>query len=557
MWRKSSFYSRVVVPKSLTITVGRREILKSLGTDNRADAEALHSQHVAIWKATFVELSRPNPKVPPPHRITEADAEALARQFFSRAKQAFDRAKVSPAELNDTQRELLAEDLQNQLATLSSWNNPDTHLWVEEASKLVVDSDVILPAAEQAGQNLSEYMRRALIELCTIELSRLQSDFSDIIRDSFFQTTGSRRSGFPVQPQHSEVGGGDMLGECIDRYTSEELSHRSVTPKTAQKYASLLAHIGLFFGRNMRVSDITRAECNRFRDTISQLPPNFVKSAQKSLALERIAQSNKSGVTLAWDTQKSYLKMLSDLLEWAKRERLVYDNVADGLVPQKRREAAETTRLPFNAAELTAIFSAPLFTGCIDDEHGFAKPGLNIIKRSRYWLPLLALFTGMRMGEILQLTPNHIRKSATGTNFISLTRDMTLKTDNAVREIPIHPELERLGFIDWVDEKRSNDTVPLFVEVPLSKFGNRTDIFSKRFATFLKKVELPSDRKAKLCFHSFRHTFKDGLNATGATEEIKDEICGWARTKNTGRRYGSGLIPIPLVVDSFRGFPFC
>ncbi len=541
VWRGSSFYSRVVVPKSLILSLGRREILKSLGTDNRADAEVLHLQHVAKWKATFVELSRPNPKAPPPHRITDAEAEALARQFFSRAKEDFDRVTTSPAELDEYQRQVVAEDLQTQLATLSSWKNPDTHMWVEEAFKSVDNSEVKLPAAEPAGQRLSEYMRRALIELCTIELSRLQGDFSDIIRDSFFQTTGAGRSRLPIHRQHEGAGGGETLGECIDRYTSEELSHRSVTAKTAHKYTSLLTQIGLYFGRDMRLAEITRAECNRFRNTISQLPPNFVKSAQKNLPLDRIAQSNKLGVTLAWDTQKSYLNMLSDLLEWAKRERLVYDNVADGLVPQKRREAAETARLPFNAGELTAIFSAPLFTGCVDDEKGFAKPGPNVIKRSRYWLPLLALLTGMRMGEILQLTPDHIRQSASGTNFIALTRDMSLKSDNAVREIPIHPELERLGFIDWVNSKRSDEAAVLFDEVPLSKYGNRTHTFSKRFATFLNKIELPSNRKAKLCFHSFRHTFKDALNNTGASEEVKDEICGWARTKNTGRRYGTGL----------------
>lgn len=147
------------VPKLLIITLGRREILKSLNTDNRADAEALHLQHVATWKATFAELSRPDQKVPPPQRRTEAEAQAFARQFFRRAKEDFGRSKTSPAELNEYEREVVAEDLQDQLAVLSSWSNPDTHFWVEKASKSVVDSKVTLPAAGQAGQNLSEFVR--------------------------------------------------------------------------------------------------------------------------------------------------------------------------------------------------------------------------------------------------------------------------------------------------------------------------------------------------------------------------------------------------------------
>jgi integrase len=539
--RGSSFYSRVLVPKPLILAFGRDQIWKSLATSDRTEAEALHLQHVAKWKAAFVEASRADDIISRSHRITDAEAEALARQFFTRSKAQFDRAAVTAAELDDHQREAVAEDLQTQIAALGTWSNPDTHLWVEDAAKSVLGSNGTLPAAGHAGQIFSEYMRRALIELCTIELSRLKGDFSDILQDSLFAGRSNGQPSMNGLYQFRGIEQAVTLGECIARFTSEELSLRSVTDKTAQKHQSLLSHIGGYFGRDCLVHEITRSDCNRFRITISRLPANFGKSSQKNLPLDRIAQSNKTGKSLAWETQKNYLKMLSNLLEWARKERLVSDNVADGLVPQKRREAAETARLPFNASELSTIFSAPVFTGCVDDQHGFAKPGPNIIRRSRYWLPLLALFTGMRMGEILQLTPDHIRQSATGTNFIALTRDMTLKTDNAMREIPLHPELERLGFVEWVKEQQDAGVEFLFDDVATSKHGYRSDTYTKRFANFLKKIDLPAERRPKLCFHSFRHTFKDALNETGATEEVKDEICGWARTKKTGRRYGTGL----------------
>ena len=145
------------------------------------------------------------------------------------------------------------------------------------------------------------------------------------------------------------------------------------------------------------------------------------------------------------------------------------------------------------------------------------------------------------MGEILQLTPGHVRRSAKGTSFLVLTRDMKLKTGSAEREVPIHPELVKLGFLRWVEERRRSGADLLFEDVPESRHGYRSDTFTKRFASFLRSVDLPADRRSKLCFHSFRHTFKDALNETGASEEVKDEICGWARSKKTGRRYGTGL----------------
>ncbi len=364
----------------------------------------------------------------------------------------------------------------------------------------------------------------------------MHGDFRDHVTDELFQFV----PGTEKELSDFSLGQGITLGKCVERFQREALDLKPVTEKTSNKHKALLSHIEAFFGSDTRLIQISRADCNRFRDTLAKLPPNSTKRGGKNQSLAVIAENNQSD-TLAWETQNNYLKMLADLMAWAVRERLVGDNVADKIVPLKKREAAEEQRLPFKKEELEAIFSMPLYTGCVDDERGFAKVGSNQPRRSRYWLPLIALFTGMRMGEILQLTPSHIRRSALGTYFFVLTRDMDLKTYNAEREIPVHPELIRLGFLAWVKGKGQSRAEPLFDDVAASKFGYRSDTFTKRFATFLRKVSLPPHRKRKLAFHSFRHTFKDGLNETGAPEEIKDEICGWSRTKKTGRRYGTGL----------------
>jgi integrase len=145
------------------------------------------------------------------------------------------------------------------------------------------------------------------------------------------------------------------------------------------------------------------------------------------------------------------------------------------------------------------------------------------------------------MEEILQLTPRHIRSSPAGHPFFLLTRDMRLKTESAEREVPMHPMLVRLGFLDWVKEQADNGASDLFADVPISKHGYRSDIFSKRFATFLRSISLPRERRAKLCFHSLRHCFKDALNRTDAPEAEMEEICGWSRGRKTSRGYGTGL----------------
>jgi integrase len=544
--RGAVYYSRVIVPKTLILRFGRKQIWKSLGTSDKDEAEALHLKEAAYWKAAFVEAGKPEPrrKSSKPASadavLTDADAARLSRRFFDRARAKLDNNPVSSADLDDWERARLVEDLQTQLSSLSSWRHPDAHMHVGEAAAQALEgSGVAVGWNTASSERLAEYLRRALIQLHSIELARLLGDYRGQVSDTFFAAAGVG-NGSPTSPAAVQPTSPTMQ-EAIARYLTEELELRLVSDKTAFKHRSLLNHLSDFFGQHTSVGSINRADCNRLRNTLSRLPPNFGKRSGKKQPLEKIADANKTGPTLAWETQNSYLRMADNLFGWMLKERLITDNPASGIGPLRRREAAEMQRLPFNIDELQSIFATPVYTGCVDDELGFARAGTKVIRRSRYWVPLLALFTGMRMGEVLQLTPDHVRLSAQGTHFIVLTRDMMLKTDAAEREIPIHPELERLGFIAWVDEKRRAGAEALFDEVPISKYGYRSDTFTKRFATFLKKVDLPVERRGKLCFHSFRHSFKDALNETGASEEVKDEICGWSRAKKTGRRYGTGL----------------
>jgi len=545
--RGKTYYSRVVVPGALVPRFGRKEIWKSLGTSKRSEAEALHLKEAAQWAAAFAEVESTPTMQPVAREITPVEASDLARRFFASRKADLDETSISPAELGPNGRETARADLEWQLSTLATWHNPDAHLLVGEAEAAALNGNAPGSANAAGSQVLSELLRRALVQLVAIELARLNGDYTDWVSDSFFGPDTMRAP--PPRFGCASV----TLGECLDRYKREVLDLRSVTPKTSIKHRALVNHVGDFFGRKTTLDRITRAECNRYRDHLATLPPNFGKrrgdvhsARRKQMAEDR---------TLSWETQANYLKSMSDVMAWAVREQLVPFNPAEHITPLRKREAAENQRLPFTVEELKTIFSAPLFTGSKDDERSFAIPGPNIIRRSRYWVPLVALYSGMRMGEILQLTPEHVRKSAKGTPFFVLTRDMKLKTGNAEREVPVHPELIRVGFLDWVEEQRQRKSGLLFPDVAISKHGYGSDIFTKRFATFLRSLELPADRRPKLCFHSFRHTFKDALNETGASEEVKDEICGWSRGKKTGRRYGSGL-SADLLNDTVRQVTF-
>ena len=64
-----------------------------------------------------------------------------------------------------------------------------------------------------------------------------------------------------------------------------------------------------------------------------------------------------------------------------------------------------------------------------------------------YWIPLIGLFTGMRINEICQLRIDDVYKDGKNYVFnIVESKDTQLKSNSSERIIPVHPHLIKLGF---------------------------------------------------------------------------------------------------------------
>lgn len=290
--------------------------------------------------------------------------------------------------------------------------------------------------------------------------------------------------------------------------------------------------------------DITRDRCHEFRDVVARLPPNFTKTKDappSDASLEEVAAyaDEKGLVRIAYATQELYLARMTTFFNWARKERITPDLDVSDIRPRGKPPEKHALRSSFSAAQLNTIFSSPIFRGCKDDERGFRTPGPNVIKRSRYWLPLLGLCTGMRESEILKLSASNIKFSRQGTAFIDLSTELG-KNKFSRREVPIHSLLVRAGFLEFVEGKRTSKSGEfLFPEVPVGADGTKTSVFSKRFATFLKGCGI-KDLDTETCFHMFRHTLKDALDRGQVPESISEAIQGWSRSMKMSRSYGDG-----------------
>jgi integrase len=198
-----------------------------------------------------------------------------------------------------------------------------------------------------------------------------------------------------------------------------------------------------------------------------------------------------------------------------------------------RLEEGETSRDTFSTEELQMLFQSAVFAKG-------ERPGN--LGEARYWLPLLGLLTGARRGELAGLTVANVQ--AAGPNGEAAlrfekdkTRGKSLKTKQSARIVPMHPELTRIGFEQYVEQVRRNSghQAWLFPEIaPQSKYGATE--WSKWFSGYLRAVGISDPKKV---FHTFRGTFIDALRAAGVDDEVKRALVGHSRKGSAHDAYGA------------------
>ena len=144
------------------------------------------------------------------------------------------------------------------------------------------------------------------------------------------------------------------------------------------------------------------------------------------------------------------------------------------------------------------------------------------------------------MGELAQLLVSDIATdAATGVTAIEFSEDESrgkrLKTLSSRRLVPVHPELKRIGFLQFVERvgTQAGEDAPLFSMLHQGAAGGHAAQWTKWFGRYVRQLGI-----RKPVFHSFRHGFKDALRAAGESEDINDALTGHSRV-GVGHRYGA------------------
>ena len=274
------------------------------------------------------------------------------------------------------------------------------------------------------------------------------------------------------------------------------------------------------------VADLNKDRAREFKNILLKFPSNRAKKPQyRDKTIPEIVAMAPTDVMDVYTINK-YLNHAAALGRWLVKEGRIENNpFSDFKIGNKSQ--AKDDRDAFKDEHLTAVFNGPSHTG--------NRP----LRSSYFWLPVIARYSGLRLGEICQLHAEDIREVDGIYVFdITDTPPRSLKTAAARRIVPIHREILRLEFLEFV----SLHTGQLFPELKPVK-GNWSHDASKWFRRYLNRVKI-TDPKIK--FHSFRHSFVTELLAVGVEEATVIRLVGHTFHDTTQARYAKGL-PVAVL----------
>ena len=402
----------------------------------------------------------------------------------------------------------------------------------------------------RAFQFLCRLIERAQIELSWRRLEALQSGKMPSIADPLFAVEATVET--PHLIQNSAVHSDKTVRDLITHF--EEWKSPKVTQSRMAQFRLAIRAMQEQWGNNKKLAAITRQHCQELVALFPRVPP-YVVQHYKGMTLEAAVEAyerreGKSAERFA--EAQNHLSALREILQRAVHQDWIAVNPAAKVeapgpkVVRRKFHKKGNGIAPFSLDDLQQIFSAPLYTGCVDDERHFNEPGSCIVRRHSFWAPLISLWTGARLAEILQLEKEDVRYDESGVWYLAITDEeageygeegfnKTVKNENSIRNIPIHSELHRLGFVSWVNQRPAGR---LFPEARVAKNGKLSGIYSKWFKRFLQSQGVWVKRRK--VFHSFRNSFNDALRDAVVVDEIREAINGWTSDHSMDARYGTG-----------------
>lgn len=260
------------------------------------------------------------------------------------------------------------------------------------------------------------------------------------------------------------------------------------------------------------------------------------------------------GKRLSPTTIKDKVGCVSRFFVWARgKDRSVVNPLEGVTVKRPKKHKRGKGRFPWSIEELNRMFAAPIYTGAKSATRWKDRGNTVLNDTAMYWAPLIGLFSGMRLGEIIQLHVADVKEEH-GTPVFDITTDgsadgaanaKSLKTATSHRKVPVHASLIELGLLDFVQRQRQRGHARLFPDYEKSKDDDSwSKAFGKHFKRFRDSLKVEAAGKcefevrAGVDFHSLRHNMEDALRNANVRKEVRDAVQGHGEN-GVSAEYGS------------------
>ncbi len=347
----------------------------------------------------------------------------------------------------------------------------------------------------------------ALRDALEARLRNAQGDYSPDPKSERFPAWTS-----PVEPASAAKIEGGSLTELVEDWWKEAKA-AGRKPSTYESYRNTMAKlVGVL--KHDDVSRVTPQDIVRFKDV----------RIENGVSPKTVKDSDLAG--------------LKTIFGWAVMNRRMSINPAEGLTiktskPRKLRAKGFSDKEAMLILKHARTYKA-----------GGEAPKLAAAKR---WVPWLCAFTGARVGEMLQLRKQDVRRE--GKHWIvHVTPEAgPVKTDEA-RDVVLHRQIVESGFLDFVQASSGGH---LFVSPSADELGVRKAVKTARnkVNTFVREVVADPHVDPS---HGWRHRFKTVGIDEGVEIRVLDSIQGHA-PRNISEGYGE--VTIKAKANAIAKFP--
>jgi integrase len=315
------------------------------------------------------------------------------------------------------------------------------------------------------------------------------------------------------------------LKTVLDKYKVHYTNSKPDVKEGSHKDMSVECRVLLEILGNIGISDFNSMDSvTKLKGILLKYPLNK-QQRYGDKSIHAILKAEKLYEKIGLKTANTYIDRAIAVVTYAAKNDMVASvkNVYEGerFVVSK---AAQDDRAAYDSADVGRLIDAI----CTQPLQGQNPP-----YPERFWVILIALFHGLRLGNIIELTKEDIRLTDRGMWIFDLRRG---KTKATVRPVAICDTLLLLGFLEWVErlprKKLFQDSSRSF-----SAWYNRDEVNKKTGQHFRGfESRYVTEDKSK-CLYSIRHHFAGNVFEVTEDFKITSDMLGHSTEQKVSARY--------------------